>query len=99
MSLFFVSFASQREAGEFSKSGVKCNFCAENRLTGKCKMKIVKALIPSAALLFFVGCGSVDHDPPELKVNDLGTVSPFDTLKVSFDKNVESFDDRSEEHT
>lgn len=56
-------------------------------------MKIVKALIPSAALLFFVGCGSVDHDPPELKVNDLGTVSPFDTLKVSFDKNVESFDD------
>ena len=56
-------------------------------------MKIVKVLIPSAALLFFVGCGSVDHDPPALKVNDLGEISPFDTLQVKFDKDVENFDD------
>ena len=56
-------------------------------------MKIVKVLIPSAALLFFVGCGSVDHDSPALKVNDLGEISPFDTLQVKFDKDVEYFDD------
>lgn len=56
-------------------------------------MKVSQFLIPAASAIFLAACGSVDHDAPSLKVNDLGTVSPFDTLKVNFDKDVESFED------
>lgn len=56
-------------------------------------MNTFKALIPAVALIFLVGCGSVDHDSPEMETNDLGEVSPFDTLQVQFDKDIANFDD------
>jgi len=56
-------------------------------------MNAFKALIPATTLIFLIGCGSVDHDSPKMETNDLGEVSPFDTLKVQFDKDLSNFKD------
>ena len=61
-------------------------------------MNAFKALIPVATLISLVGCGSIDHNSPEMETpkmetNDLGEVSPFDTLQVQFDKDIANFND------
>jgi hypothetical protein len=58
-------------------------------------MNVFKVLVTSMVLIFLIGCGSVDHDPPKLETNDLGEVSPFDTLQVKFDKDVSNFDEKT----
>ncbi|MCK9181779.1 MAG: hypothetical protein M0P13_02710 [Fibrobacteraceae bacterium] len=58
-------------------------------------MNTFKTLFPAVlfiSLASFVGCGSVDHDPPKIKTT-FGQVSPMDTLVVEFDKDLDDFDD------
>lgn len=56
-------------------------------------MSPIRILFSLAILISLAACGSVDNDPPQLKGNDLGEVSPFDTLKINFDKSVKLIKD------
>ncbi|MDR1758952.1 MAG: hypothetical protein LBR60_00305 [Fibrobacter sp.] len=52
-------------------------------------MSPIRSLFSLGILLSLVACGSTDNDPPSLQTNDLGERSPFDTLQINFDKNIE----------
>ncbi len=58
-------------------------------------MSPIRSLFSLGILLSLIACGSKDNDPPKLQTNDLGELSPFDTLKINFDKDIEPPGDSS----